>query len=157
MNKQEIYMRISPQALHTELAIYPDKIADQKAAVRSAKKNFEDLDQERAVRELEIMSDITGDSDPSTGKARFSNDKARQAELAKRVKVDPEYQAALRQSKDAEMGLNQAQDELERLENKFRSCRYRAELAAAEFRFWGGMEQEENLHNPYAHNAKQAY
>jgi hypothetical protein len=54
-------------------------------------------------------------------------------------------------SREAEMAVNQAQDELERLENKYRSCRYRAEIIAAELRFWAGKEDEGSVHShqPY--------
>jgi hypothetical protein len=148
-SKQQLYTQINSAAVLIELDQYPERIRNQKSLVRDLKRQFDDIDQDRAVRELEIMGQITGEPDPATGKAKFSNDKARQAELAKRVRTDVEYIEAAKKSRDAEMKLNQAQDELEMLENKYRSCRYRAEIIAGELKFWAGGEQEENLHQAY--------
>lgn len=147
--KAQFYNQLNPLAVKLELEQYPEQIRQQKAKVRDLKRQFDDIDQDRAVRELEILSEITNETDPGTGKAKYSNDKSRQAELAKRTKMDPEYIAAAQKSRNAEMALNQAQDELEMLENKYRSCRYKAEVIAGELRFWAGDEKEENLHQAY--------
>jgi hypothetical protein len=150
-NKEQLYNQINPFAIKLELEQYPDKIRDQKSKVRDLKQNFNDVDTDRASRELEIMAEITDTSDPATGKAKFSNDKSRQAELVKRCRADHDYIVSANLSKEAQQAVDQAQDELDRLENKYRSCRYRAELAAAELRFWAGKETEGSVHShqPY--------
>lgn len=148
-DKEQLYNQINPLAVKLELERFPEQIRNQKSKVRDLKRAFDDVDTDRATRELEILADITGEPDPNTGKAKFSNDKARQAELSKRVKIDAEYISAGMKSRNAEIALNQAQDELDMLENKYRSCRYRSELIASELRFWAGTEKEDNSHQAY--------
>jgi hypothetical protein len=150
-NKEQLFNQINPAVVLLELEQYPDKIRDQKIQVRNLKRAFDDIDMDRASQEVEILAVITDETDSNTGKAKFPNDKARQAELAKRCKNDPDYLVSAKLSKEAAVALNQAQDELERLENKYRSCRYRAEVIAAELRFWAGKEEEGSVHShqPY--------
>jgi chromosome segregation ATPase len=150
-DKEQLYSQINPFAVKLELDQYPDKIKAQKAQVRDLKQAFNDIDADRANRELELLADITDETDPGTSKAKYSNEKARQAELVKRCRADQDYIAAAKRSREAETALNQAQDELDMLENKYRSCRYRAEVVAAELRFWAGEEAKESVHKhqPY--------
>jgi archaellum component FlaC len=150
-NKEQLYNQINPFAIKLELEQYPDQIRNQKSKVRDLKQTFADVDTDRASRELEIMAEITDTLDLATGKAKFSNDKARQSELAKRCRADQDYIVSANLSKEAEREVNQAQDELDRLENKYRSCRYRSEVVAAELRFWSGKETEGSIHShqPY--------
>jgi hypothetical protein len=145
-NKNDLFRNINPEAVLIELNSYPEQIKNQRNIVRNLKTAFDNVDQERQIRELEIMGDITSEVDQPTGKAKFSNDKSRQVELAKRIKTDIQYNDASKKSRGAETSLNQAQDELEMLENKYRSCRYRAEIIASTLRFWAGDEKEENMH-----------
>ncbi len=149
--KEQLFNQINPMAILLELERYPEQIKAQKSFVRDLKRKFDDLDVDRAARENEIKADIAGEVDPSTNKAKFSNDKVRQAELNKRIRTDAEYIAAAKMGQAAEMALGQAQDELEMLENKYRSCRYKAEIIAAQLRFWAGDEQKEDLHSDQAY------
>jgi hypothetical protein len=150
-NKEQLYNQINPLAVKLDLERYPDQIRDQKNKVRDLKQSFSDVDAGRASRELEIMAEISDELDSATNKAKFSNEKARQAELVKRCRTDQDYIVSAGLSREAEMAVNQAQDELERLENKYQSCRYRAEIIAAELRFWAGKEDEGSVHShqPY--------
>jgi hypothetical protein len=150
-DKEQLYNQINPFTVKLELEQYPDKIRDQKSKVRDLKQTFSDVDADRASRELELMAEISDELDPTTGKPKFSNEKARQAELAKRCRTDQDYNISAKLSKEAQRAVDQAQDELERLENKYRSCRYRADVIAAELRFWAGKEDEGSVHShqPY--------
>lgn len=150
-DKEQLYNQINPFSIKLELEQYPDKIRNQKSKVRDLKQAFADIDADRASRELELIADIADETDLATGKAKFSNEKARQAELAKRCRADQEYIAAVKRSKEAQRVADQAQDETDMLENKYRSCRYRAEIVAAELRFWAGKETEGSVHShqPY--------
>ncbi|MGD8399727.1 MAG: hypothetical protein PVH64_02150 [Bacillota bacterium] len=150
-NKEQLFNQINPMGVMLELEQYPDKIRDQKSKVRDLTQTFADVDADRASRELEIFAEINDETDPATGKAKFSNEKARQAELTKRCRADQDYLISARLSKEAQQAVDQAQDELERLENKYRSCRYRADIIAAELRFWAGKEEEGSVHShqPY--------
>jgi len=150
-NKEQLYNQINPFAIKLELEQYPDQIRDQKSKVRDLTQTFNDVDADRSSRELEIFAEINDETDPATGKPRFSNEKSRQAELVKQCRADQDYIVSANLSKEAQRAVDQAQDELARLENKYRSCRYRAELAAAELRFWAGKETEGSVHShqPY--------
>lgn len=161
LDKNSIFMRISPQTLLVELMMCPESIAEQKKVVRAVKNEFEEAEEERAAMELEVMGEVTDEQDPVSGKPRYSNDKSRQAELSRRLKSIPSYTVLARHAKAIKSKLGQAQDELDRLENNYRSLRYRAELAAAELRFWAGEEPKETRYTAQATqtgiNAQQAY
>ena len=142
--KEQLYNQINPMAVLLELERYPEQIKAQKSLVRDKKRAFDDIDVDRAARENEIKAEIASNKN-------FSNDKARQAELAKQTRTDAEYITAAKKGQAAELALGQAQDELEMLENKYRSCRYKAEVIAAQLRFWAGDEQREDLHSNQAY------
>ncbi len=142
--KEQLYNQINPAAVLIELERYPEQIKARKSLVRDLKRRFDDVDVDRVARENEIKTDIAGNKN-------FSNEKARQAELAKLILTDAEYIAAARKGQAAEQALGQARDEVEMLENKYRSCRYKAEVIAAQLRFWAGDEQKEDLHSNQAY------
>ncbi len=98
-------------------------------------------DRETILKSLEndLLLMITAETNPETGKPKFSNEKARQAELANRKKTDQTYQdteAQIKKMKDhAEQLENEvamAEAELDKLENQFYAIRKQLDLATKE-------------------------
>jgi len=126
-----------------ELLRFPERILSQKDLIRRAKDAFKEADLPRQMLEIEMIDNIAAEINPATGKALFSNDKARDNELAKRKANNPEYQDLRAQSREAARELAAAEDELERLENKFKAYRYVAALVTAELSvIVGGLAEE---------------
>ncbi len=95
--------------------------------------------------EAEMATDIAVEMDPNTGKPKFTNDKTRQAELLRRKGTDPVAQEAMTAMKKAEYLMNELQDELEALQDKFRSYRYVVRLTAEELAL---MASEHEIEEP---------
>lgn len=80
----------------------PDIISVQKALVRRARDMFQETDMPRKMMELEMIDDIAMEKSPETGKALYSNDKLRDAELKRRKVNNPEYQDYQCQARESE-------------------------------------------------------
>lgn len=129
--------------LKNSLIEFPELILTQKAAIRKAKDAFKDADQPRQLLELEMADDIAMEKDSGSGKAKYSNDKARDNELMRRKVANKEYRELNRQSREAAREVSAAEDELERLENKFKAYRYVTALVTAELSVIAGSLAEE--------------
>jgi multidrug efflux pump subunit AcrA (membrane-fusion protein) len=136
LNPTKILTQLDTERLKSQLESYPDKILNQKSVVRSCRDAYRDAEQDRSVVVAEIMAEIGDAKDPKTGKSMFSNTESRQAELAKRQRTNSDYQAAAKAARETEQQLNRAEDELEALQNKFKSLCFVAELVAQEVALW---------------------
>jgi len=117
----------------------PDAIAAQKSVVRKLRDTFQEADLPRKMMELEMIDDIAMEKNPSTGKATYSNDKMRDAELKRRKAEDEDYQEFQRHAKVAERELSAAEDELARLEQRFMAYGKVSEFVAAEMNLVAGV------------------
>ncbi len=114
--------------LQSRLLAFPAKIRQQKETVKAARDAL--IEAEQALREADafllvaITQEVNGD-----GKPAFSNEKAREAELIRRRKIDAAYQQALRQHQAADAALRTAQADLEHLEDDFKAHRTALEAA----------------------------
>ena len=133
--------------LKEKMFSYPASIFDKKRALRALRDNFSDADQARALLEANMMSEISDETDSATGKAKYSNEKAREAELIRRKTASVEYQSAMKELRKAGHALSEAQDELEMLQDAFKSTRYVARLVSEELALMASedTEQEEPL------------
>ena len=127
-NAKEILEDLNTERQKVQLLDFPDQIYRQKERIRSLRQVFKDADSERALREADIASEIASETNPDTGKPIYSNAAARDDERLKRLAKDPEYQQLLKRVREASMAVEAAQDELERIENKFKASRYIAAL-----------------------------
>jgi len=117
----------------------PAAIAAQKAEVRRIRDAFQEADLPRKMMELEMIDDIAMEKNPQTGKAIYSNDKMRDAELKRRKAEDEGYQELQRYAKEAERELSAAEDELVRLEQRFMAYGKVSEFVAAEMMLVAGL------------------
>ena len=128
----ELLNEYETRLLKDKLLEFPGQIKHQKAVLRDARASYAEAAQEVAMIEAEIATNIAVETDPNTGKPKFTNDKTRQAELLRRKSADPVAQNAVIAMREAEHLMSELQDELEALQDKFRSYRYVARLTAEE-------------------------
>lgn len=130
------------------LLALPDAIAAQKSVVRKLRDTFQEADLPRKMMELEMIDDIAGEKNSETGKAMYSNDKLRDAELKRRKAGSEEYQDYQQQAKGAERELSAAEDELARLEQGFSAYQYVSNFVAAEMNLVAGLMKVPGGVNP---------
>jgi len=132
--------------LRDKLNTLPDDMYHHRKQINSYRSQLRNLHKEIKDKEAEIKSlennmllIITNETDPNTGKAVFSNEKARQAELANRKKTDPEYitlenqvRELRNQADELENQIAVAEADLEKLQNVFSAVLKQTSLACRE-------------------------
>lgn len=157
-NAREILDDLGTELFKEKLLTLPGKIEAQKAKIRELREVYSEKEQTRALWEADIMSTINSETNPSTGKPAFSNEKAREAEKLRRMAESGEYQLAAREAKDAEMAVNAAQDELERLYDEFKANQFVAQIVGYEVALFANVTEPGQKRNPVAELKKaQAY
>lgn len=141
-----IYQENDINDLRTQLDTLPSDIHNQRRKINSYRSQQRNLhkdikEKESALKSLEndLLLFITAEINPDTGKPKFSNDKARQAELNNRKKTDTSYIAIdsqLRQMRDQadelENQVAMAEAELERCQNTFTAVTKKVNLVNQE-------------------------
>ncbi len=142
-NVEAILAEFETKTLKSRLREFPALIKAQKDVIRQARSTLEELESDRKMIEADIMTEVSCAVDPRTGKPQFSNDKSRAAELMRRCSDAQDYRHTAGLAREAAMAVEEAQDELERLQNDFRSYRYIVSLTTAELELLAGCEVEE--------------
>jgi len=114
-----IEQALNIEKLQNALMSYPEQIRHKQQQLQSARESLEASKAELLFEEQMILVEITEAQNPSTGKPLFSNDTARKAELAKRLKESTSYQAKLKDHKTFESAVTAAQFDLDLLNNQF--------------------------------------
>lgn len=135
---EEFLSELNTEYIKRQLMEFPGKIVAKKAEARKLREAVSEADQGRAMLEAMLTTDIADEVDPNTGKARYSNEKARAAELMKRKVESVEYQEARKEARRAQFALSGAEDELAALVDKFKAMRYVARLVSAELELLAG-------------------
>lgn len=126
--------------LQTDL---PGQITAAKVKARDRRDKFQELEQARALAEASLMTDISAEIDPGTGKAAYSNEKARAAELLGRKARDTDYRQAEAEAKAAKWAYETAQDELDELFTRNRNYLAVVNVIAAELSLLAAYEGQE--------------
>lgn len=117
---------------------FPAEIRRQEGLLADTRRRLEEakssLELARQVIVAAVISETNGD-----GKPRYSNDKAREAEITRRLAVDPEYRAVLQAVREAEDAVNSEQFELNRLYNEFSAYRAVAKVLAGKLHLVAGL------------------
>ncbi|MGB9825073.1 MAG: hypothetical protein ACPLRU_00215 [Desulfofundulus sp.] len=126
---REIIKEMGIEHTLDKLNSFPAEIRRQQDALVNARRNLEDarsnLELAKQVVVAGVIEEKNGD-----GKPKYSNEKAREAEITKRLATDPGYQAALQAYRAAEDAVNTAQFELDRLYNEFSACKAASRVLA---------------------------
>lgn len=140
---ESLLAELETKVLKARLLVYPEIIQAHKAGLREARETYNEAAARVAMLEAELATDIATETDPNTGKPKFSNDKTRQNELLRRRGTSPEYTEAAQEAREAERRMNELQDELEGLQDKFKSYRYITRLTAEELALLATEETEQ--------------
>jgi len=132
-------LREQIQHLPSDIYNHRIKINQHKSHQRSLFREIKDRETILKSLENDLLLMITAETNPDTGKPKYTNEKARQAELANRKKTDQTYQdteAQIRKMKDdadqLENEITMAEAELDKLENQFYAVRKQLDLAVKE-------------------------
>lgn len=128
----QILVQYETDLIKRQLYDLPAQIKKQKEALRLAREEYKDVENNRLQEEALLMAGIVGEVDSKTGKPVFSNDKARASELIVRKKLSEAYRTTEQDAREAENKVASAQFELERLQDEFKSYRYVADMTARE-------------------------
>ena len=130
--------------LKRRLYDFPVQIKGQKAEIRDLRESHNTLQRELKMIEADMAADIAVEKDPNTGKPVYSNKEARDAELERRKWQDPGYQAAALSAREAGYKLEEAQDELDKLQDQYKSYRYVVRLVTQELALFALDEEQED-------------
>ncbi len=157
-NARAILDDLGTNEFKQKLLTLPGKIEAQKTKIRQLREAYAEKEQARALREAEIMDEINTAINPNTGKPLYSNEKAREAAKLRKMSTDPEYQQLTQLVKEAEMAVNAAQDELERLYDEFKATQFITQLVGYEVALFANTLEPGNKLHPVTELKKaQAY
>lgn len=116
---KSIEQALNIEKLQSTLLSYPEQIRYKQQQLQTAKEQLEASKAELLFEEQMILVEITEAENPATGKPMYSNDTARKAELAKRLKESAPYQSKLKNHKMFESAVTSGQFDLDLLNNQF--------------------------------------
>lgn len=134
----EILSAYNTENLRHSLAQYPRRIYGARQTLNQARKTLKDAELERGTAEAELILLISIETDEK-GKAKFSNQQTRDAELTRRKASDPGYLEAAGKVAEAEMDWTAAQDTLQMLLDEYQSARIVARLITGELGVISGL------------------
>lgn len=121
-----------------KLYTFPADIYRQNNLLVSAKRGVEEAKGGLELAKQVVVAGVLAEID-ANGKPRYSNEKAREAEITKRLAQDPEYQKALRDYRAAEDACNGVQFELDRLHNEFSAYKAASRIMAGKLNMVAGL------------------
>lgn len=124
----QIRQELGIDQLLDKMLAFPAELRRHQEAAAAARRAVEEARGELQLQESILVAEITSATDPKTGKALFSNDAARRAELEKRKSTSADYQAAAKKLADAEEALRSAELEVEQLKNEFSAIRHAVDM-----------------------------
>ena len=142
-NIPAILADLETDLLKRELYAFPERVKEQKAVIRELRNVFKDAELELKMAEADLVTDIAVETNPNNGKPAYSNKEAREAELERRKAKCPNCQDAAKAVREVGYNLEEAQDELEKLQDEYKSYRYVVALATQEVALYAGAEESE--------------
>lgn len=121
------------------LIAYPEEIQNKQVEAQNLKQLEAEAKSELQFAEQMIMAQITEQTNPTTGKAMFTNDTARRAELAKRMRESAEYKEAEKAYREATNAVEAVYFDIDSLTQRFNALRIVAELTTARLNLLAGL------------------
>lgn len=143
-NIPAILADLETDLLKRRLYDFPGQIRAQKRVVREHREAYDALQQEARMLEAELATDISAETNPNNGKPAYSNKEAREAELEQRKGADIEYMEAAQKARKAGWQLEEAQDELEKIQDEYKSYRYVVGMVTKELAVYALDEEQED-------------
>lgn len=143
-NIPAILADLETDLLKNRLYEFPGQVKEQKKVIRELRNMFKDAEQELKMAEADLVTDIAAETNPNNGKPAYSNKEARDAELERRKSRCPNCQDAVKAAREVGYKLEEAQDELEKLQDEYKSYRYAVAMVTQELALYAGAEESEN-------------
>lgn len=109
-------------------------IDKERQALRTTRQSLSDAEQSVKEAEASLMAEIAGGVDAVSGKLKFSNDKARGAELIKRKREDQDYLAAYQTYQGVKRQVEEAENELATYDTELKYLEYEFQAAVAQLK-----------------------
>lgn len=109
-----------------EMTTIRTHIAEKRQTMRTVRQSLADAELAMKEAEASLLADIMAETNPATNKPMFSNDKARQAELMARKKIDGDYHYAM-------SNYNSVKEQADALEDDVYALDIRLKEAEMEF------------------------
>lgn len=119
-SQKELEKQLDVEGFKANIMILPEKIRVQQEVYKETRTAFESAKSNLVNAESMMMAVITAETNDN-GKAKFSNDTTRRAELEIRKKMDWDYSEAWEPYKAALDEMENAQFKLEELQNEFKA------------------------------------
>ncbi len=129
--KRDMINEMGIDSFKNKLLNYPEQIRDQEKTITSLSQELKAAKGNLLAAEGLIMAEIVDETNLVTGKPKYSNKEAREAELAQRKQNDMEYVAALEHFNKAEEVYSSAQFDLKQLEDEFAAHKTAGQILAA--------------------------
>lgn len=123
---------LDTENLKLRLQSFPALLADAKKKIAGVRGQFNDANDGLKAAKAILMREISDEVNPINGKARFTNQEAREAEFVSRSKNDFNYQEALKWYREAEEVLQAAEGEYEQLQYQWMALCKVADIVAGE-------------------------
>lgn len=140
-NTQETYSGICRSV--TESESFRKDIYSKRQTLRTVRQSLSDADLYVKKAEASLLVDIMAETLPGSDKAKYSNDKARQAELMTRKRTGFDYLNAAHQYKTAREQMESLEDEISSLEVGLKTAELQFQ---AECRAMDSMTAEMNIY-----------
>lgn len=122
---------LNPDGFIKSMMKFPEAIRLQQDTVEQEKQLYRAAKGNLLAVESVLMTGITLELDPGTGKKKFSNAEAREGELEVRKQTDSDYLEAFAAFQKIEEAYNAAQFDLQKLMDEFKAHQIVGEIMAA--------------------------
>ena len=132
----EIRKEFSIAALKDQLLTLPGQIKDAQVLALQKKKELSDFEQQQMGQRVAEMFFEIGNEKGENGKAKFTNEPTRKAELTIRLDKDGDYQSLLKQRSGIESEVWESEAEVNRLRDEFKARLAIKDLVCAELKLY---------------------
>lgn len=127
-------LRQKVSAIPNRIMVSRQAIDEKRQALRTTRQSLSDAEQSVKESEAALMAEIAGEVDTVSGKPKFSNDKARGAELIKRKREDHDYLAAYQAYQGVKQQVEEAENELATHDTELKCLEYEFQAAVAQLK-----------------------
>ena len=135
---EQIIKEMNIDGVIDNLLSLPANICSQEKVLAMFKRKLDDAKSELDLAKQVIVAVVISETNED-GKPRYTNEKAREAEIAKRMNVGSEYQKVLKKVREAEEEVNSEQFEMNCLLNEFSAYRAVAKILAGKLQLMAGL------------------
>jgi hypothetical protein len=130
--KNPILSHLNTAHIKQSLFDFPQQLAMASANLANATELLANAKRNMKMAEVNLIADINSDTDPMTGKPKYTNDKAREAELFKRAALDVDCHLANIDLVEAQGNFTKAELEKTLIQDKWEAMKKIANVVCYE-------------------------